>query len=102
MKINIKDILKRLCNKYLIATLVFAAIVIFFDQYNFSYHKKNYKELKDVRNTARNYEEKIKEQNETIKKLSGDSAYIEKVAREKYMMKRSNETIYLLESSDIR
>ena len=34
---KIKDILKRLGNKYLIATLLFAAIVVFFDQYNFSY-----------------------------------------------------------------
>lgn len=97
---KIKDILKRLGNKYLIATLLFAAIVVFFDQYNFSYHKKNYRELENVRNTARNYEEKIREQNETIKKLESDSAYIEKIAREKYMMKRSNETIYVLDNDD--
>lgn len=53
-----------------------------------------------MRNTARNYEEKIREQNETIKRLESDSAYIEKIAREKYMMKRSNETIYVLDNDD--
>ena len=46
------------------------------------------------------YEKEIQQQHETLDRLRHDSAYMEKVAREKYMMKRDNEVIYIIETKE--
>ena len=97
---NIKEILKKFNNKYIIATLIFAAVIIFVDQYNLFYQIKNFKKRKEARNKVEYYENEIKKQQETIERLHRDTALMEKIAREKYMMKRGNEVIYVIEAKE--
>jgi cell division protein FtsB len=97
---NIKEILKKFNNKYIIATLIFAAVIIFVDQYNLFYQIKNFKKRKEARNKVEYYENEIKKQQETIERLHRDTALMEKIAREKYMMKRDNEVIYIIEAKE--
>lgn len=97
---DFKKILKKLNNKFVIATLIFAVMIIFVDQYNLFYQIKNFKKLKKAKNQVEYYEKEIKQQQETIERLHRDSALMEKIAREKYMMKRDNEVIYVIEAKE--
>lgn len=92
-----KEVLKKLANKYIIATLVFAAIIVFFDQYNVFEQSRSYRKLRKVKKQVEYYDKEIEKQEQTIHDLKTDSALLEKVAREQHMMKRDNEVIYILE-----
>ena len=97
---DFKEILKKFNNKYIIATLIFAVIIIFVDQYNIFSQFKTLKKLKKAQEQVEYYEKEIKEQHEILDNLHRDSALMEKIAREKYMMKRDNEVIYIIEAKE--
>ena len=97
---NWKEILKKFKNKYVIATLIFAIIIIFVDQYNLFFQLKNFKKLKKAKNQIEYYETEIKNQQEVLDNLHKDSALMERIARENYMMKRDNEVIYIIEAKE--
>ena len=97
---DIKEILKKFNNKYIIATLIFTVVIIFADQYNLFYQIKNFKKLKEAKNKVEYYEKEIQQQQETLERLHRDSALMERIAREKYMMKRENEVIYVIEAKE--
>lgn len=92
-----KEILKKLSNKYLIATLIFAAVIVFFDQYNVFEQSKSFKKLHKVKKQIEYYDAEIEKQEQTIHKLKTDTAYLEKIAREQHKMKRDDEVIYILD-----
>lgn len=92
-----KDILKKFSNKYIIATLVFAAIIVFFDQYNIFEQGKSYRKLRKVKRQVEYYDREIEKQEQTLHELKTDSALLEKVAREQHKMKRDDEVIYILD-----
>lgn len=92
-----KEILKKLSNKYIIATLIFAAVIVFFDQYNVFEQGKSFRKLHKVKKQIEYYDTEIEKQEQTIHKLKTDTAYLEKVAREQHKMKRDDEVIYVLE-----
>ena len=94
---KIKNILRKFSNKYVIATLVFVAVIVFIDQYNVFEQGKSIRKLRKMKKQEENYNYEIKKQEDTIEMLYKDSLLMEKVAREKYMMKRDNEVIYVLE-----
>lgn len=93
-----KEIFKKFNNKYIIATLIFAAIIVFIDQYNIFHQIDTYKKLKKTKDQVEYYDQEIEKQQELLDKLKTDSAMMEKVAREQYMMKRDNEVIYIIET----
>ena len=97
---DFKEILKKFNNKYIIATLIFAVIIIFVDQYNIFSQFKTLKKLKKAQEQVEYYEKEIKEQHEILDNLHRDSALMEKIARETYMMKRDNEVIYIIEAKE--
>ena len=97
---DFKKILKKFNNKYIIATLIFTIVIIFVDQYNLFYQIKNFNKLKKAKKQVEYYEKEIKEQQETLERLYRDSALMERIAREKYMMKRDNEVIYVIEAKE--
>ena len=97
---DFKEILKKFNNRYIIATLIFAVIIIFVDQYNIFSQFKTFKKLKKAQDQVEYYEKEIKEQQEVLNNLHRDSALMERIAREKYMMKRDNEVIYIIEAKE--
>lgn len=54
------------------------------------------RELKDVKRQKEFYQEEIKNDKIAIEELLTDSSTLEKFAREKYLMKRDNEDIFLI------
>lgn len=95
-----KEILKKFSNKYLIVTLIFAVVIIFTDKYNIFNQIKNYRELKEARKQLEFYENEIAKEQKFLDSLHKDSIMLERIAREKYMMKRDNEVIYIIEAKE--
>lgn len=95
-----KDILKKITNKYVLATLIFAAIIVFFDQYNIFEQGRSYRKLRKVKKQVEYYDHEIEKQEQTLRDLKKDSALLEKVAREQHKMKRDDEVIYILDKKE--
>lgn len=95
-----RKILSKLNNKYVYATLVFAIIFLFFDEYNFIDQRRLDNILKDKKAQVEYYENENRKDAELLERLKTDTSLMEQVAREQYKMKRDNEVIYLIETQE--
>ena len=92
-----KEVLKKFSNKYVIATLIFAALIVFIDQYNVFEQGRSYRKLRKVKKEVKYYDAEIEKEMQTLNQLKTDTALLEKVAREQHLMKRDDEVVYILE-----
>ena len=96
----IKKLLDRipafLKNKYFITTVVFLVLMIFLDRNNLISQYKLRKELHGLREELRFYREQAAKDSIELNRLLSDSLELEKLGREKYMMKRDSEDIYII------
>jgi hypothetical protein len=96
----IKKILDRIPafikNKYFITTVVFLVLMIFLDRNNLISQYKLRKELNGLREELRFYREQAAKDSIELNRLLSDSLELEKLGREKYMMKRDSEDIYII------
>lgn len=89
-------VIKIISNKYLLTILFFIVWLLFFDSNNLISRYKVKFELRQMHNQKQYYTDEI-ETNEKIKEqLTNDLDAIETFGREKYLMKRDNEDIYLI------
>ena len=95
-----KQILRKLNNRYIYAVIVFLVVFLFIDQFNLFEQIRLRKTLKDNKDEIEFYEKEISDSKELLYKLQNDTATMEKVARENYMMKRDNEVVYLIETQE--
>lgn len=83
-------------NKYFIAFAAFCVIMLFLDKNDIFTQFGRKKELHNLQ-TSKNY---YIRQNEVLRKeseaLKNDPQSIEKLAREKYLMKKDNEELFLI------
>ena len=93
-----KEFLRKLNNRYVYSTILFLVVILFIDQFNLFEQIRLRKALKDQKQQIDYYEKELKESKQYLDKLNNDTATMEKVAREQYMMKRDNEVIYLIET----
>jgi cell division protein FtsB len=84
-------------NKYFLVTVAFAVWLVFFDQNNIISQIKLSRKLKEIRQQKEYYLEEIRKNENATDELMSDSAHLEKFAREKYLMKKDNEDVYLIE-----
>ncbi|GAB7257469.1 septum formation initiator family protein [uncultured Polaribacter sp.] len=100
---NIKEnkAFKFLTNIFVLIFIPFLIWMLFFDENSYLVHRKFNQEIKDLESTISFYKLKIAEDKATIKKL-GDSLQLERFAREKYLMKKENEDIYIIEFDTIK
>jgi len=83
-------------NKYFITTVVFLVLMIFLDRNNLISQYKLRKELNGLREELRHYREQATMDSIELNRLLSDSLELEKLGREKYMMKRDSEDIYII------
>ena len=88
-------------NRYIIILIIFTVWMLFFDENSYLVHKEFDKEIEELEIAIDFYKKKIEEDKLTIKTLE-DSLQIEKFVREKYLMKRENEDIYIIEFDTIK
>lgn len=84
-----------LFNKYTVVVAAFLVFLIFFDDHNLIKKNKMKNEIEQLETELKDYRYKLADNREEIKRLRTDTAYLEKVAREKYYMKNENEDIFL-------
>ena len=95
-----KEVLRKLNNRYVYATLIFLVVILFIDQFNVFEQIKLHRSLKDQKQQIEYYDQEIKDSKAYLNALQNDTATMEKVAREQYMMKRDNEVIYIIETQE--
>lgn len=100
-KFKNNSIVKIITNIFVIILVPYLIWMIFFDENSYVVHKKFDKEIDDLESTISFYEKKIAEDKAVIKSLK-DSLQLERFAREKYLMKKENEDIYIIEFDTIK
>lgn len=88
-----------LSNKYLLIFLIFLIWMLFLDGSSYLLHRELNEERDKLKGNAAYFKERITEDNKQIEQLK-DSAGLERFAREKYLMKKDNEEIYIIEYQD--
>jgi cell division protein FtsB len=96
---NAYPILKILGNRYVIVLVFFAVWMLFLDNTSYLEHRILNKQLNELEDNKKYYQDEIKKDSENIKQLKNPDQ-IEKYAREKYFMKRDSEDIYIIEFED--
>ena len=94
-------IFKFFTNIFVLIVLVFAVWMTFFDENSYLVHREFNKEIDELEKTIKFYEDRINEDRTTKKKLQ-DSLELERFAREKYLMKKKNEDIYVIEFDTVK
>ncbi len=89
-------ILKILGNRYVIVLVFFTIWMLFLDNTSYMEHSVLNKQLNELEDNKKYYQDEIKKDEENIKLLKNPDQ-IEKYAREKYYMKRDSEDIYIIE-----
>ncbi|TXB66657.1 septum formation initiator family protein [Vicingus serpentipes] len=84
-------------NKYAITIVIFIVWLSFFDQNNFLVQYDFKKELRSLNQDKRFYLEEIKKTKIELEELTTNPVTLEKFAREKYLMKKDNEEIFVFE-----
>ena len=82
-------------HKYLITILIFAVIIGFVDENSIIYRMELWKEESAIRSEIEKYREEYRESTRKLNELNADSNSIERIAREKYFMKKPNEDIFV-------
>lgn len=83
-------------NKYTLTALIFLVWLTFFDQNNLIEKMQLNHKITVLKKEKAYYENKIKEDNRKIQELLGNKENLEKFAREQYLMKKTNEDIFVI------
>ena len=84
-------------NKYFLALTCFVAWMLFFDRDDVFTQLERKRELSQIKTSKAWYSKQIREDRNFSKDLQFNASAIEKLAREKYLMKRDNEDLYLIQ-----
>jgi cell division protein FtsB len=91
-------------NKYLITGIAFAIWMLFFDRNDVILQLKRIHELNKLQQSEKVMTQKIAATQQELELLKTNPETLEKYAREKYLMKKDNEDLFIvtLDSSSIR
>jgi cell division protein DivIC len=97
MKQYLDKIPSWLKNKYAVTALCFAVWVLFIDDRDFiTTHFRHVHELHKLEARKVYYEDQIRIVSKELAQLKSNPATLEKYAREKYLMKRDNEDLFVV------
>ncbi|MBP9099542.1 MAG: septum formation initiator family protein [Ferruginibacter sp.] len=83
-------------NKYFIAAAFFLVWMLFFDMKDWSLIRSRKDKLKELQKSEQHLTQKIAETRKELDLLKTSAETIEKYAREKYLMKKDNEDLYIV------
>lgn len=84
-------------NKYFLTAIGFTVWILFFDARDFiTSHFREKGELQKLEKSKKYYEQQIAATKQELDQLRTNPAVLEKYAREKYLMKRDNEDLFLI------
>ena len=89
-------------NKYFLSASGFVVWILFFDPRDVFTQMQHHKELNELQESKAWYLKEIAKESTEAEQLRNNPATIEKYAREKYLMKRDNEDLFLVpENHDV-
>jgi len=90
-------------NKYFLSATAFIAWILFFDPRDVFTQIEHHKELKELQESKAWYQKEIAKESAEAEQLKTNPATVEKYAREKYLMKRENEDLFVIpEKHDVK
>jgi cell division protein FtsB len=91
----VKKIIGFFSNKYLLAGLAFISWILFFDHNNFFRYLEYRTELKEIKQKKAYYQDQIEKTRKDVELIKTNPFWLEKIAREQYLMKKNGEDIYI-------
>ena len=95
----IKKIIPVLINRYFLAAVSFVVWMLFFDQRDYFQQRERAGELNKVEAAKKYYNDEITQTRKQLNNLQNNPVAIEKYARERYLLKRDGEEVYLFEDT---
>ena len=92
----LKLIFRILINKYFLTTVAFVLWMVFFDSNNLLTRNKLQEKLDGLNVEKQFYLQEIKKDSTLTDQLLSDSTQLEKYARERYLMKKEKEDLFLV------
>ena len=96
MPTGLKKILGILRNKYIASILLFVVWVCFFDRNDLISEIRLVSKIHHLQAEKKYYQQQTDLATEQLKELQTNPANLEKFAREKYLMKKDNEDVYVI------
>lgn len=96
---SIKKIIPFIANRYFIAILAFVIWMLFFDQRDFFTQRDRAAELDKLEQAKAYYQKEIATTKEQLNNLQSNPGAVEKYARERYLLRREGEEVYLFEDT---
>lgn len=85
-------------HKYLITIIVFLLTIGVLDEENSLIQRfSHWREIRTLKTEIQHYRKQYERDSRELKELTSNPEELEKVAREKYLMKKENEDIYIFE-----
>ena len=94
-----KKALKFITNKYVVSIFAFVVWMCFFDQRDIFNTIDQKKTLNDLLAKKHYYVQEIANAQQELTDLQNNSIALEKFAREKYLMKKDGEDLYIIEDT---
>lgn len=95
-KIMWQKVIRFFKNKYYMSLLAFLVWMLLFDRNDILTQYQHISKLNTLRQNREYYIKDIKKLNEDIIELNTSQTQLEKFAREKYLMKKDNEDVYVI------
>lgn len=87
-------------SKYLLTGLLFIVWMVFFDRNDITLQWKRIQELKQLQQSEEKMNDQIADTKKELNLLRTNPSTLEAYAREKFMMKRDNEDLYIIVKPD--
>lgn len=95
----LKKIIPFIANRYFLVAVGFFVWMLFFDQRDFFQQNQRSVELKKVEAAKKYYQDEIEKTKKQLNNLQNNPASVEKYARERYLLRREGEEVYLFEDT---
>ena len=83
-------------NKFLLTAFAFLGWMLFFDRNDLLTQRNRSNELKELQQSKKYFTEQLATERIELELLKSNPATLEKYAREKYLMKRDNEELFVI------
>jgi cell division protein FtsB len=93
---QMKRLIDLIKNKFFLVTLAFVIWMIFFDKNDLFSQYEYHQQLNKLKEEQVFYQTETAKVNKDLDELTSDKAKLEKFAREKYLMKKDNEDIFVI------
>lgn len=100
MKENMTKIWKVVKNKYVATTLIFLAIILFFDENNLMVTRSLYRQVRDLKVEEKELSDGIVADSAQVLALKNNLDAIERYGRETYYLKRADEDLYIIKNTE--